>query len=127
VRRQGRAAGRDRRRDQACSRSRGGLMELSSVNTAVVLDSTAGFPEGPHRFPNWRIVPLYVRFGDQSFRDYEELAPGAFYERLRRAAGAPTTAPPAAGDFLAAYEELAGYPRVLSLHIPQKMSGTVES
>jgi DegV family protein with EDD domain len=102
-------------------------MELSSVNTAIVLDSTADFPEGPHRFPNWRIVPLYVRFGDQSFRDYEELAPGAFYERLRRVAVSPTTSQPTPGDFLATYEELAGYARVLSLHIPQKMSGTVES
>jgi DegV family protein with EDD domain len=102
-------------------------VDLSSVNTAIVLDSTADFPEGPHRFPNWRIVPLYVRFGDQSFRDYEELAPGAFYERLRRVAVSPTTSQPTPGDFLAAYEELAGYARVLSLHIPQKMSGTVES
>jgi DegV family protein with EDD domain len=102
-------------------------MELSSENTAIVLDSTADFPEGSRRFPNWRIVPLYVRFGDQSFRDYEELGPGAFYEQLRRAAVSPTTSQPTPGDFLAAYEELAGYARVLSLHIPQKMSGTVES
>jgi DegV family protein with EDD domain len=102
-------------------------VDLSSENTAIVLDSTADFPDGPRRFPNWRIVPLYVRFGDESFRDYEELAPGAFYERLRRAAVSPTTSQPTPGDFLAAYEELAGYPRVLSLHIPQKMSGTVES
>jgi fatty acid kinase fatty acid binding subunit len=102
-------------------------MELSSENTAIVLDSTADFPDGPRRFANWRIVPLYVRFGDKSFRDYEELAPGEFYERLRRATVSPTTSQPAPGDFLAAYEKLAGYARVLSLHIPEKMSGTVES
>jgi DegV family protein with EDD domain len=102
-------------------------MELSSENTAIVLDSTADFPDGLRRFPNWRIVPLYVRFGDESFRDYEELAPTEFYERLRHAAVSPTTSQPTPGDFLAAYEELAGYARVLSLHIPQKMSGTVES
>jgi DegV family protein with EDD domain len=102
-------------------------MELSSENTALVLDSTADFPDGPRRFPTWRIVPLYVRFGDKSFRDYEELAPGEFYERLRRATVSPTTSQPTPGDFLAAYEKLAGYARVLSLHIPEKMSGTVES
>jgi DegV family protein with EDD domain len=102
-------------------------MELSSENTAIVLDSTADFPDGPRRFPTWRIVPLYVRFGDKSFRDYEELAPGEFYERLRRATVSPTTSQPTPGDFLAAYEKLTGYARVLSLHIPEKMSGTVES
>jgi DegV family protein with EDD domain len=102
-------------------------MELSRENTAIVLDSTADFPEGPRRFPNWRIVPLYVRFGDESFRDYEELTPAEFYERLRRATVSPTTSQPTPGDFLAAYEELAGYGRILSLHLPQKLSGTVES
>ncbi len=102
-------------------------MELSAENTAIVLDSTADFPEGPSRFPNWRVVPLYVRFGDESFRDYEELAPSDFYERLRRAAVLPTTSQPTPGDFLSTYEELGGYARILSLHIPLKMSGTVES
>ena len=37
-------------------------MKLTADNTAIVLDSTADFPEGPSRFPSWRIVPLYVRF-----------------------------------------------------------------
>src|SRR3982751_5909670 len=49
-------------------------MDLNAENTAIVLDSTADFPEAATRFPSWRIVPLYVRFGDESFRDYEELA-----------------------------------------------------
>jgi DegV family protein with EDD domain len=102
-------------------------MQLSSENAAIVLDSTADFPGGPRRFPNWRIVPLYVRFGDESFRDYEELTPGEFYERLRRAAGSPTTSQPTPGDFLTAYQGLDGYARVLSLHLPEKLSGTVES
>ena len=60
-------------------------MNLDAANTAIVLDSTADFPEGPERFPNWRIVPLYVRFGAESFADYVELGPDEFYERLRTA------------------------------------------
>ena len=103
------------------------MMRLSAENTAVVLDSTADYPKGPERFPNWRAVPLYVRFGDESFRDYVELGPHEFYERLRSASELPTTSQPTPGDFLAVYEELAAYDRVLSLHIPLKMSGTVES
>jgi DegV family protein with EDD domain len=102
-------------------------MELSTGNTAIVLDSTADYPEGPKRFPNWRVVPLYVRFGDESFRDYEELGPREFYDRLRRATVLPTTSQPTPADFLRAYQELAGYERILSLHIPSKLSGTVES
>lgn len=102
-------------------------MELTAGNTAIVVDSTADFPEAPERFPNWRVVPLYVRFGDESFRDYVDLAPAGFYERLRAAPETPSTSQPTPGDFLAAYEELAGFERILSLHIAGKLSGTLES
>jgi DegV family protein with EDD domain len=102
-------------------------VELTAGNTAIVVDSTADFPEAPERFPNWRVVPLYVRFGDESFRDYVDLAPAGFYERLRAAPATPSTSQPTPGDFLAAYEELAGFERILSLHIAGKLSGTLES
>lgn len=102
-------------------------MNLTAENTAIVLDSTADFPEAPQRFPNWRVVPLYVRFGDESFRDYVELSPAEFYARLRTSERLPTTSQPTPGDFIAAYEELAGYERILSLHISARLSGTFES
>ena len=102
-------------------------MELTAANTAIVVDSTADFPEAPQRFANWRIVPLYVRFGDESYRDYVELEPEQFYARLRTAPQTPSTSQPTPGDFLAVYEELAGYERILSLHIAAKLSGTIES
>jgi DegV family protein with EDD domain len=102
-------------------------MELTAKNTAIVVDSTADFPEAPQRFANWRVVPLYVRFGDESYKDYVELDPAAFYARLRTAAETPSTSQPTPGDFLAVYEELDGYERILSLHIAGKLSGTIES
>jgi DegV family protein with EDD domain len=102
-------------------------VQLTATNTAIVVDSTADFPEAQERFPNWRMVPLYVRFGDQSYRDYVELGPDEFYARLRTADELPTTSQPTPGDFLAAYEELAAYERIYSLHISAKLSGTFES
>ena len=102
-------------------------MNLSAANTAIVVDSTADFPEAPARFPNWRVVPLYVRFGDESHRDYVDLGPGEFYSRLRTTSELPTTSQPTPADFAAAYEELAGYERIYSVHISGKLSGTVAS
>jgi DegV family protein with EDD domain len=102
-------------------------VQLTAENTAIVLDSTADFPEAPQRFPNWRVVPLYVRFGDESFRDYVDLDPQAFYRRLREADRPPTTSQPTPADFLAVYEELGGFERVLSIHLSRRLSGTYES
>jgi DegV family protein with EDD domain len=102
-------------------------VNLTAQNTAIVLDSTADFPEAPERFPNWRVVPLYVLFGDESHRDYVDLSPQAFYERLRTADQLPTTSQPTPGDFLETYEALAGYERIYSLHLSSALSGTYQS
>jgi len=102
-------------------------VQLSAANTAIVLDSTADFPDAPERFPNWRVVPLYVLFGATSYRDYVDIGPAEFYERLRTAAELPTTSQPTPQDFKAAYEELAGYERILVFSVSAKLSGTYES
>lgn len=102
-------------------------MRLTTQNTAIVLDSTADFPEARDRYPNMRVVPLYVRFGEESFRDYVDIDPHTFYARLRTVSSLPTTSQPTPQDFLAAYEELAGYDRIYSLHLSSRLSGTFRS
>jgi DegV family protein with EDD domain len=103
-------------------------MKLTAENTAVVLDSTADLPEAPERYPNFRVVPLYVLFGEESFKDYVEITPDRFYERLQSAAELPTTSQPTPGDFLATFEELAPqYERIIALTISSTLSGTYGS
>ncbi|MGZ4353124.1 MAG: DegV family protein, partial [Gaiellaceae bacterium] len=102
-------------------------MELTAQNTAIVLDSTADFPDAPERYPNFRVVPLYVNFGDETFRDYVDLGADEFYARLQASPTLPTTSQPTPADFLAAYQELAGYERILSLQIASDFSGTFRS
>jgi DegV family protein with EDD domain len=102
-------------------------VNLNAANTAIVLDSTADFPDAPERFPNWRVVPLYVLFGSDSYRDYVDIGPAEFYERLRTADELPTTSQPTPQDFRAAYEELGAYERILVFPVSAKLSGTYES
>ncbi|HJS48833.1 MAG TPA: DegV family protein, partial [Gaiellaceae bacterium] len=102
-------------------------VNLTTENTAVVLDSTSDYPEAPSRFPNMRFVPLYVRFGDETYRDYVELGPAEFYEKLRTSPVTPATAQPTPQDFVDAYEELVAYERIYSLHVSSKVSGTFQS
>jgi DegV family protein with EDD domain len=103
-------------------------MNLSSANTAVVLDSASDFADAPERYPNFRVVPLYVRFGDESFRDYVDITPERFYERLAVDPVVPTTSQPTPADFLSVLEELGDeYERILVLPISSTVSGTYGS
>jgi fatty acid kinase fatty acid binding subunit len=102
-------------------------MNLTALNTAIVLDSTADFPDASDRFVNWRVVPLYVNFGTDSFTDGVQLTAREFYERLRTSPQLPTTSQPTPGDFLAVYEELGAYERIISIHIASSLSGTFQS
>ena len=72
----------DQELDEIVAAIEAGLgMNLTAANTAIVLDSTADLPDAAERFPNWRVVPLYVRFGEESFKDGVEISRG----RLLRA------------------------------------------
>ena len=73
-------------------------------------------------------MPLYVRFGEESFRDYVDMSPSAFYERLASAKETPTTSQPTPADFHAVYAELAPrYERILSIQLSSTLSGTFAS
>jgi fatty acid kinase fatty acid binding subunit len=103
-------------------------VNLTAANTAIVLDSTADYPDAQQHHPNWRVVPLYVNFGTESYKDAVELSAQDFYARLRTSTDLPTTSQPTPGDFLAVYEELAQqYERILSVHLAANLSGTFQS
>jgi DegV family protein with EDD domain len=68
-----------------------------------------------------------VRFGDETFRDYLELGPAEFYDKLRTSPVTPATAQPTPADFVETYETLGSYERIYSLHVSAKVSGTFQS
>jgi DegV family protein with EDD domain len=100
---------------------------------AYVTDSTCNMPEDLIEKHAITIVPVYVLFGDQSFKDYVELPPSEFYRRLiefkAAGKGMPTTSQPTPEDFRLAYNALAqqGYTDIISIHVTAKSSGTYQS
>jgi DegV family protein with EDD domain len=102
-------------------------VRLSAESTAVVVDSTADLPDPEGRHPNWRLVPLYVRFGDETFREYVDLSPEDFYRRLRGSPKPPTSSQPSPADFQAVFESLGDYAHILCVVLSAKISGTFES
>ena len=102
-------------------------MRLSAESTAIVLDSTADLPD-EHGGPKWRVVPLYVRFGDDdALREYVDISSGEFYRRLRASPTPPKSSQPSPADFAAVFRELEGFERILCVVLSSKLSGTFGS
>jgi DegV family protein with EDD domain len=103
------------------------VAQLSADSTAIVLDSTSDLPEG-HGPASWRVVPLYVRFGDgEARREYVDISTAEFYGLLRGSDQPPKSAQPSPADFAAVFDELAGYERILCVVLSAKLSGTFAS
>lgn len=95
---------------------------------AIITDSTAYLPQELIQQYDIRVVPLTVIFGEESFRDGEDMSPSAFYTRLQSAAVLPTTSQVTVGVFSKLFKQLHQEGReILVITISGKLSGTVES
>lgn len=95
----------------------------------IVTDSTSDLLPGEAAPLGVTVVPLTVRFGEEQFRDGVDLGADGFYSRLARGGTSPTTSQPSPDAFASVYRELLQDPddQVLSIHISQKLSGTLQS
>jgi DegV family protein with EDD domain len=94
----------------------------------IVTDSTAYLPKSTIQQYDLRVVPLYVHFADEGFREGVELSDEEFYKRLKQAPELPTTSQPSAGEFLRVFKALAddGH-EIITITISSKLSGTWNS
>ena len=102
--------------------------EEGNAMIKIVTDSTAYLPEEMVRQHDITVVPLYVHFGTEAFKEGVELSNEEFYRRLKEAPELPTTSQPSAGEFHSVFEPLvdAGH-EVVTLTISSKISGTWNS
>ena len=94
----------------------------------IVTDSSADLP--PHLTQRWDItvLPCYVIFDDQTYRDGADITADDFYLRLVASPRLPTTAQPSVADFQSVYHDLLGQGHeIISIHISGKLSGTLNS
>lgn len=75
------------------------------------------------------VVPLKIRFGDVEYRDGIDLEIEEFYAKMAELPGLPTTAAPAPGEFLAAFEaaQADGADGVVCIDLAGKMSATIDA
>ena len=94
----------------------------------IVTDSSADIPPELLKEFDITVVPLYVRFGNDVFKDKVDIYDQEFYKRLVSGEVFPATSQPTPLDFKQVYEELAkDADGIASVHLSSKLSGTIPS
>lgn len=98
------------------------------MTVKIVTDSTSDLT--PEMADKWGItvVPLYVKFGTETYRDGVDLTTDEFYRRLSQSKLLPTTSTPSSGTFAEVYDRLAGEAdEILVITLSSKYSATCEA
>lgn len=94
----------------------------------IVTDSTSDIEPAKARALGIAVVPLFVVFGDRSYKDYVELTREEFYRKLESEPVLPITSQPTAAMFEEAFRvpAEAGH-EILCITISSHLSGTINS
>lgn len=94
----------------------------------IVTDSVSDIPPKVAEELGITVVPLYVRFGVETYRAGVELSTEEFYHRLISSRTFPTTAAPSPGDFAEVYDKLAEETdEILSIHVTSRLSAVYDA
>jgi DegV family protein with EDD domain len=95
---------------------------------AIVTDSTSDIEPEKALALGIGVVPLFVVFGDRSYKDYVELSRAEFYRKLQTEPVLPITSQPTAAMFEEAFAPLAQAGKeILCITISSQLSGTMNA
>jgi DegV family protein with EDD domain len=98
------------------------------MKVQIITDSTCDIPEGLANELGIRVVPIYLRFGDKTFRDGVDISKDEFYSMLTSSPVHPSTSQPNPEDFTGVYKEYCESTEgIVSIHISSKISGVYNS
>ncbi len=99
---------------------------MADQNVIVVTDSTGYIPQEALDGLHIPIVPLWLLWEDDRFRDGVDIDPTEFYQRLAASKAFPTTSQPSAGEFVEFFQQAGEQAEaVVGVFISSKLSGTV--
>jgi len=98
------------------------------MTVKIVTDSSADLPAQLVEELGITVVPLYLRFGEEVYRDRVDISEDEFYQRLLHDPIHPSTVQPSPQDFANVYQKLSQEADgIVSIHISSKLSGTCNS
>jgi DegV family protein with EDD domain len=103
---------------------------MTDQTVAVVTDSTAYIPDEALGGLDIPVIPLWLIWDDDRYRDGVDIDPATFYRRLRERDTIPSTSQPSVGEFIDFYRRVAEEKQtdtIVGAYISSKISGTVAS
>ncbi len=98
------------------------------MSVRIVTDSTADLPSQVAEALGITVVPVYLRFGEESYRDGIDMSHDEFYQKLMTSHTHPSTSQPPPTDFADVYRKLAKETdEIICIHVTSKLSGTYAS
>ena len=98
------------------------------MNIKVVTDSSSDLSPDFAEALGIVVVPLYVRFGEEIYRERVTISDEEFYQKLLEGTVHPVTIQPSPSDFSEVYQKIAREADgIISIHLSSKLSGTVNS
>lgn len=99
------------------------------MKIAILTDSTCDLPRATLERHGIEAIPLHIQMGAESLIDGVNITKEEFYARLPDYDPAPSTAAPSPDLFIERFRTLArqGYDAILSIHISEALSATVNS
>ncbi len=99
---------------------------MNEKKIIVITDSSAYIPESALAGLNVPIIPLWLLWGDESFRDGIDIQPATFYLRLRESKMLPTSSQPTVPELIEFYQDVAKDADIIvSVLVSTKISGTI--
>ncbi len=98
------------------------------MTVKIITDSLGDIPAELVKKLDITVIPIHVLFGMESFQDGVDMTTEQFYARLVTSKTLPTTAVPALGTFIDAYDKVAKEAdEIIVLTVSHKLSGTFET
>ena len=98
------------------------------MTVKIVTDSGSDITQEEAKKLGITVVPVYLRFGDEVYRDGVDIDSDEFYRKLMTNPVHPSTAAPSPGDFAKVYEEAAQETgEIVSIHITSKHSAVCDA
>ena len=98
------------------------------MTVKIITDSLGDVPSAVAKELGITIIPIFVIFGTESFRDGIDLTTEQFYDKLTHSKTLPTTSVPPLGTFVDAFDKLAEETdEILAITVSHKLSATHET